>query len=264
MSDLDFVSQLRKAFGFFEVKKEKKIKQGNKKLKDLGVTVRPKNYDAVRVEEMYRLRYISKWTLQEIADKYNISRERVRQLIGNSGAGYKPERIKSEVQSHPELTNEELAARTGYSESTIGTLRNGERHAIKENTLMGLGTKAEETVSTKLAREGIGNKLMPHHHSFDILLSNGKRVDVKSRINKSIPPSAKHRQITAQWKFDCRKSKKGDYADFFILYLWETGDFFIVPNEAVGTCLIAFAWPATHRASKWHQYHNRFDLLKGE
>jgi DNA-binding transcriptional regulator LsrR (DeoR family) len=39
-----------------------------------------------RINEMKRLRFVEEWTLQQIADKYGISRERVRQLIGNSGS----------------------------------------------------------------------------------------------------------------------------------------------------------------------------------
>lgn len=38
-----------------------------------------------RVKEMKRLRFELKWTLQKIASQYGISRERVRQLIGNTG-----------------------------------------------------------------------------------------------------------------------------------------------------------------------------------
>ena len=38
-----------------------------------------------RTKEMKRLRHVLKWSLQKIADLYGISRERVRQLIGNTG-----------------------------------------------------------------------------------------------------------------------------------------------------------------------------------
>lgn len=41
-----------------------------------------------RAAEMKRLRYKEFWTLQMIADRYGISRERVRQIIGNTGYGY--------------------------------------------------------------------------------------------------------------------------------------------------------------------------------
>jgi hypothetical protein len=116
-------------------------------------------------------------------------------------------------------------------------------------------------VSEKLKQLGIENELMPHGHVFDIRLCNGKTVDVKSRITKSLPPSLRGR-TAAYWTFDCRKGKKGSYADFFILYIWETGDIFVVPDHEMGISQIRFCWPPAFKASKWHQYHNDFDLLK--
>lgn len=38
-----------------------------------------------RMREMYRLRYLEHWSLQMIADKYDLTRERVRQILGNTG-----------------------------------------------------------------------------------------------------------------------------------------------------------------------------------
>jgi len=38
-----------------------------------------------RYDEMYRLRYEKKWTLKRIGEHYGITRERVRQIIGNTG-----------------------------------------------------------------------------------------------------------------------------------------------------------------------------------
>lgn len=38
-----------------------------------------------RFKEMLHLRFVERWTLQQIADKYNMTRERVRQIIGNTG-----------------------------------------------------------------------------------------------------------------------------------------------------------------------------------
>jgi len=38
-----------------------------------------------RINEMKRLRFEEKYTLQQIANLYDLSRERVRQLIGNTG-----------------------------------------------------------------------------------------------------------------------------------------------------------------------------------
>ncbi len=44
--------------------------------------------DTLRNKEMKRLRFEEHLTLQEIADKFGITRERVRQIIGNSGIKY--------------------------------------------------------------------------------------------------------------------------------------------------------------------------------
>lgn len=38
-----------------------------------------------RFIEMKRLRFEEHWSLQRIATKYGISRERVRQILGNTG-----------------------------------------------------------------------------------------------------------------------------------------------------------------------------------
>jgi DNA-directed RNA polymerase sigma subunit (sigma70/sigma32) len=38
-----------------------------------------------RINEMKRLRFEEKWTLKQIGMKFNLTRERVRQLIGNTG-----------------------------------------------------------------------------------------------------------------------------------------------------------------------------------
>ena len=37
------------------------------------------------IDEMLRLRYEDKLTLREIGERYNFSRERARELIGNTG-----------------------------------------------------------------------------------------------------------------------------------------------------------------------------------
>lgn len=42
-------------------------------------------YTKEDVLEMYRLRFIEHKTLQEIGNEYHLSRERIRQLLGNSG-----------------------------------------------------------------------------------------------------------------------------------------------------------------------------------
>lgn len=219
-----------------------------------------------RKQKMISMRNEKK-TLQEIADKFGITRERVRQIIGNTGGEAIKKRMDDKldfVKSNPQKTNSELIEdlRVKFG-AGLGKLffniRSKTRHAIDGGALQ-LGVEAEIIVSEKLNSLGIKHQLMPHHHVFDIQLENGKTVDVKSRINQSIAPSAAGRLKTPQWRFVARKEKKGNYTDFFILYIWATKDFFVVPNEDVHNDQIVFCWPPK-KPSKWHKYHNRFDLL---
>lgn len=70
------------------------------------------NYLDQRKQEMIELRE-QKWSLQKIGDKFGICRERVRQLIGNTGRFYKYFRIRREeaiaVKKYLRLTTTELA-----------------------------------------------------------------------------------------------------------------------------------------------------------
>lgn len=118
-----------------------------------------------------------------------------------------------------------------------------------------VGYAAENIVSSKLLSLGFLNTLMPYAHSFDILLSGGVRVDVKSSH-----PMNKSKTASSLYNFNTGTYRKGSYCDFLILVLLDTRDFFVVPvGEAKG--IIRFCWPG--KSSKWLKYHNRFDLLKG-
>lgn len=204
-----------------------------------------------RVQEMRRMRFEDNSTLQEIADKYGISRERVRQLIGNSGrvAWDKMHRVHAE---NKHLGNSVLAKLMGLATRSVYHYRNGERHDI-EGGMFQIGSENEILVSNKLSSLGIGNKLMPHHHPFDILLNNGIRVDVKSSS----------KTLSGLYKFQIKKVTRGEYADFFILVPTNTKDMFVVPGNKAPDYGIFISWPPKNSRSKYAQYLNRFDLLKG-
>jgi transcriptional regulator with XRE-family HTH domain len=212
-----------------------------------------------RTKEMQHLRYQEKWSLQQIATKFGVSRERVRQLIGNSGKGLVTERQNTIYNKFKHLTNKALGKLLGVQAGTVmRDYRNGERHEI-EGGVLKVGVEAEILVSKKLSSLGIRNTLMPHHHPFDILLGNGTRIDVKSSR-----PQNNSKTISPLYNFSTKKQIKKDFCDFFILFLFGENQFFIVPFKDAKT-LIRFCYPKTNkgRQSKWNQYHNRFDLLKG-
>ena len=132
-----------------------------------------------------------------------------------------------------------------------------DRHAIDGGALQ-VGTQAENIVSEKLRRIGLSNTLMPHRHTFDILLDNGIKVDVKSSN-----PMKTAKTVSSQYTFRTKKYEKGRYCDFLILYLNDVNEFFVVPlNKCKGIIRFCFPEPDMGKKSMWLQYHNRFDLLE--
>lgn len=207
-----------------------------------------------RKEEIQHLRFEEKRTLQYIADKYNISRERVRQILGNSGRTFVTDRRKQIHNLHQQATNDDLAELMGVSTPAIFRYRNGERHGIKGGSL-NIGTAGEIIVAEKLTSLCIANSLMPHHHPFDILLESGLRIDVKSSN-----PSSTSKTIKPLYNFHAHKTQKGPYCDFLILFLLDATEYFVVPlDNAEDT--IRFCWPPGKKVSKFQKFYNRFDLL---
>lgn len=121
------------------------------------------------------------------------------------------------------------------------------------------GLENQNIVSKKLSGLGISNKQMPWRHTFDILLSNGIKVDVKS----SSP--GYYTTNSPMYTFPTKKGKKGNYCDFLVLVTDDSKEFFVVPIK-ICKGIIRFCFPITTRRggfqSRWIQYYNRFDLLQ--
>lgn len=211
----------------------------------------------LEIEEMKRLRKEGNLTLSEIGYIYRISRERVRQLIGNTGRGYKKTKTKELVLSYPNLTNKELAVELGKSEGTVSRYRSSVRHKLDGGNAL-IGSVAEEMVLKILRENGIECKLMPHKHKFDILVNKNIRVEVKSAWRKTESPSRKG--ISPAYKFNVKKEK--NISDYFIFFIVETKDIFIVPSNLMeGRDNVVISYPVYGHYSKYEQYHNRFDFL---
>jgi len=210
-----------------------------------------------RKKQIISMRFEKNMTLQEIGNYWKITREMVRQIVGNSGAGYKQKRLEEAVSRLTNKTNEQVKELLGISTASVAKYRRNTRHAIASGNLE-MGTRWEEIVSKILLDNGIRNKLMPHMHQFDILLDNGKRVDVKAASKPLNPPSAKGSPF---FVFGTKKPRRGNYCDFFICVVVETVDLFIIPFDEAPKDMIRLTWPKNKKPSKYYQYHNRFDLL---
>jgi hypothetical protein len=201
-------------------------------------------------------------TLQQIATIYNLSRERVRQIIGNTGRDfrYKLTREWAKGVDMTVMTSEEIKKLPGMI--TALTKMCGEIHH-KNN---GLGDKTEELAHQILLSKGIANERMPFGCPYDILTDTEIKIDVKhSEYNIQNCPSQRYVKPTYQMAH-IKQGADCDY--FFVMIKDDTMEFgyavFIIPSRKAPLGLdsrIRIPWPPSSKPSKWHQYLNRYDLL---
>ena len=213
-----------------------------------------------RNKEMLRLRNKKQMSLQEIASIYGITRERVRQIIGNTGRDiqkYKTERRNRSIREATQKTNNQLAEETGLPAWIITKARGGTHHAVEPDSLIGRGQEAEHFVADKLSELGIANELMPLKRPFDILVRGELRIDVKhARGTVKTSPKIK----SPQYCF--RDNKKGGGCDFFVCVIWETKDCYIIPARLMKPFLYICHPSMRPTLAKYTAYLNAWDLLK--
>lgn len=213
-----------------------------------------------RVAEMRRLRFQELLTTTEIGARQNppISRERVRQLIGNTGSGFVTARKKKLWETNKHKTNLELRDVLDLSHTTsLYNYREGERHDVE-----GGGVKVNHThvmfVSNILKSKGIEHELTKARHPYDLHLENGLRVEVLSASPMFPFPDL------SMYSFNTRQDKKGRFCDFFVCVTSDTLNVFVIPARLTRVnSPIRFCFPKDYgKISKWLQYHGRFDLLE--
>ncbi len=215
----------------------------------------------IRKDEMVTMRNGGE-TLERIARKFRITRERVRQIIGNTGKDFRTKITEKMAESVDlsEMNNEEIANLPGIKK--VWEKKAGKIHHINN----GLGGKAEDLAHELLGENGIENRQMPFRHPFDILTDGGQKIDVKhSDSNIQFCPS----QQMVGPTFRIGHLKSGNDCDFFLVLLPDNRELFqyavfVIPSSLIaGRSDIRIPWPQVgKKPSKWHQYHDRYDLLK--
>lgn len=212
-----------------------------------------------RNEEMKKLRAQGK-TLIQIAKKFSVSRERVRQVVGSSGKSFIRTYITNNINVDESMTVQDVDKLfEGWGKGIlIEKIRKIHHKAVSGNAAK--GEESEARVSQKLAEHGIKNRLMPLGHSYDIELENGKRIDVKSAHIKNVTSKAQKHEM---YRFRTRTDEKND-CDFFICHIVPHDAFFVIPkHEVSGSGFLYIAYPESGRSwSKWLDYKDRFDLLR--
>lgn len=194
------------------------------------------------------------WSLQMIANEYGVSRERVRQKLGNTGKDFLRNWTVSQKEKGLSVKTKKDSLLNFGLKSVWLSRWSDNRHEATGGAAKD-GQKWEEIVSTILSERGIENKLMPNAHPFDILTSSGIRIDVKAR--------AEIKNISS-YSLSFKETKSRSYCDFIVLALKEHSTFFVIPEELINyKSPIRFSYPPRSKKSKWHVFENRFDLLEG-
>lgn len=224
-----------------------------------------------RKKKMLFLRETLGWTCQQIADEYEITRERVRQIIGNTGWCAVPDRLflpkkKKAIEKHEKIyreqirvldnhdtTTRKIADVTGLSYNYVSQRRRCGRH-VTESALSNAGMIVEDEIAQELRKRGFPCHTMNYRAEFDIQLEDGRTVEVKSRLRKQKSPTC-----DSFYFFVLRRTGKTFVPDFYVLKIFD--DTFIIPSEDLnGKSAIGFRWP-TEKRTTWQKYHNRYDLL---
>lgn len=215
-----------------------------------------------RRKEMIELRFEKMLSLQEIGNLYGLTRERVRQIIGNTGYGFgEGHRNKQFILSYPERTNRELASVLGLSIEKVCRVRKNTVYQIDERSSVGRGQAATRMAQSLLETEGFKTELQPKGTPYNLLVDGRCRIRVCSANHPVDPPSRKATKRSPLYQFNTTRVTG---ADFCLFIITSTQDVFIVPTARVsGASSVIFAWKPIH----WHkrgyqQYHNRYDLIR--
>ena len=228
-----------------------------------------------RNQEMWKLRHIEGWTNTAIGNKWGISRERVRQIIGNTGKFFRRE-WTTKLKESGRISTENLTWRD--IDNLPGTKKvwretwSMERHMSKSGNIM-VNQEFENLASSTLSEHNIRHEIMPSRYPYSIRISNGVRVDVHIG-NTNMQSSPSQTNLTyPTWKVP-NINPEPEY-DFLWAFIPDGYGYtyFIIPHEelehlsAKRTANIRIPWPpmsGERYVSKWHKYHERIDLLESD
>lgn len=226
-------------------------------------------YFEERKLEMLHLRHDEKWTIEKISILFGVSRERVRQIIGNTGNigenNFSPARARSVVtnievaEKYAHLNNTQVKE-LGYTSADMA-YRGKTRH-VSESKQATEGGKIEEWVSAELTKRGMVNTLT-NSRPFDIILADGKTIEVKARFKTNEGCNSFGWKDYYFFVLNRMKYKKpAPMADYYVAVIVRDGKkypFVLRQADVPPSGVIGFRWSAK---SKWRKFENRFDLIR--
>lgn len=207
-----------------------------------------------RNELIRKMRFEDVMTLRAIGDHFGISRERVRQILGNTGGYITRDSRKEAVLAHPHLTDNEIAERLGLSLSAVNTYRSGtwHRRLYKNNYHW------EMEISDRLRSARIEHELVDHMNGYCFLVYPDIKIKMTVAYTPWTPASIEY--ASEPWRF---RTADQDVIDYYFMVIDPRADVFVVPvSEVKGRQHIVFCWPNKNRKSKWEKYLWNLDQLK--
>lgn len=221
-----------------------------------------------RNEQIRHQRYIEGMTLEEIGVIHGITRERVRQIVPDTG-NYRAQWTRDFIRDNPDVIHvnrDEIKNLPGvkkeWSKIWGKTWHEPKDGYQKEHFLF------VNRLKDMLRDIGIQSEIVPFAEPHDLLTKSGMKISVGyTNTDVSRCPSQNSTSYPT-WAVPNLGADptKYDYAVAFIPY---AGDytFFVIPSSEIGyrsrNSRIRIPFPQMgNKPSKWHKWHERIDLIK--
>lgn len=211
-----------------------------------------------RYDRMLELRLVEGLSLKLIARKFGLTRERVRQIIGNTGHVASDFRKEAINNYPPTVTNQQVAKELGLSVSTIISYRAPNSFYLFDSGNREGHTKSILYVGKKLVAAGHKVEYLPSSTTNDLLVNGRYRVCVRHTNVEKDAPSMRNQSPVWQFSF------VGTDEAHFVCCVIKYNEIFVIPRTTFprGRESVAFAYPTLRPSmSKVVPYLNKFELL---
>lgn len=198
------------------------------------------------IKDIVRLNYKPFWTLQMVGDKYNMTRERIRQIY-------------TDIYSRPLMPIATRKTKKVKKQSVI-VCKKDPKYKIAEyktNSTAHLGAKIELLFLQRCEEYGLS--VAPACNTVVDFIINNKKVEVKSSTPKILKGTIIPRFIFA---FRPQQFRKMDFA---ACYHSTNDSFFIIPKEKITSInTVSFLEEKSdyyNALNKYFEYENAFHLL---